>query len=177
MLNKANVIEHSPTANGSADFDFDTLKTVGMHKLAGNFSAAKHRPDGAYGDYSVIVTGNDNSMAQIVAYASSVTGMQMLAWRKCGWDGDFAPWIYTATTTDLANKVNVGDVLPMIASLTTPAAGLDANNFEIGKMYCTNSAAESATVKNRPLEAQQTSLSSSAIFMIPANTSNNNYCV
>ena len=83
-------------AAGRPDFDLDTLKATGMHKLAGNFSAAQHCPDGAYGDYSIVVTGNDNRMAQIVIYGDVTT----LAWRACGWAGEFlGKWNYAATAT------------------------------------------------------------------------------
>lgn len=75
----------------------------------------------------------------------------------------------------------MGAVLPATSAGVTPAAGLDANDFVMGKLYCTSSAAQTATVAHRPLEAEGIGLSSSTIFTLPSSAARNadsdNWCV
>ena len=100
MSNKAAIYEYSGDAAGRPDFDFDSLRAAGMHKLAGRFDAAQHRPDRAYGDYSIIVTSNNDCMAQIAVYYDTGTQEMSLAWRRCAWNGAWdVVWRYAATTT------------------------------------------------------------------------------
>lgn len=100
MSNKAAIYEYGGDAAGRPDFDLDTLRTVGMHRLAGQFNAAQHHPDGAYGDYSVIVTGNNDRMGQIAVYYDVSNYRDALAWRRCSWTGNWSEvWCYAATAT------------------------------------------------------------------------------
>ena len=95
----------------------------------------------------------------------------------------FMAWLkglfYTKSEVDasLLNKAAVGTVLPVTSAGVTPAAGLDANDFVMGKMYCTSSASETSTVANRP----EDNLGSSTIFTLPSNARRNadsdNWCV
>lgn len=73
--------------NGSG-IDFNKLTQVGFHMMPGNFSAALNKPDGFYGDSTVIVTGNTACLTQIVVVADSI------CFRKNAWNGDFEEWNY-----------------------------------------------------------------------------------
>lgn len=100
--------EYTATENGSADFDLNNLRTVGFSKLAGDFHNASHRPDGAYGDYSVIVTGTYDRMAQIAVYYDTTHNRTRLAYRFCNWQGILPDtWEYAISSTDLDNVADL----------------------------------------------------------------------
>ena len=80
--------------NGSG-IDFNKLTQVGFHLMPGNFSGAANKPNGFYGDSSVIVTGNTACLTQIVVIENTI------CFRKNSWNGDFGEWNYGSNADTL----------------------------------------------------------------------------
>ncbi len=124
---------HATDYNGGVNgnkVDFNNLTQVGFHLMAGNFSESPNRPNGFYGDSTVIVTGNSACLTQIV------TVNNVICFRKNAWNGDFGEWQYGGNADTLDGK-HASDFLPITGgTLAQPnSVVLNIHNTAVNSLY------------------------------------------